>query len=779
MKNLYSLVFGLIFSICSISTNLIAQNNLDFVSSLNINQMHNTELNDIWGYADGVGNEYALVGTRDGTSIVNVTVPQSPTEVFFGPGMNSVWRDIKTWNNYAYVTTEAQQGLYIIDLTNLPNNNLATTLYTGPIGNSWFSAHNLYIDDNGFAYIFGANRDNGGVIILDLNTDPMNPTEVGTFDNWYVHDGYVLGNKLFSAHIGEGFFSVVDITDKSSPVLLGTKNTPNDFSHNIWARADAQVVFTTDEVSGAFIASYDVSDPSNIFELDRVQSSPGAGVIPHNTHVLGNFLITSYYSDGVTLHDATYPYNLIEIGSYDTYPFQTTSYDGSWGAYPFLPSGLVLASDITEGLFVLNPTYQQAAYLEGTITDAVTVIPLQNVTVTLSGQTLTEQSNSSGFYASGLATAQAANVTYSKGGYYPQTVNVNLINGVVTTQNIVLVPIPPFNLNLHVQDMLGSPINNAQIKLVHPLITHTGSTNALGDETFSLYYQDNYYVEIGKWGFFTSCQNMNIDQTTNTITITLQDGIFDDFEFDFGWTTTTTASSGAWERAIPFNGNTASPLEDVMFDCGNYAFVTGNSPTLNADLDDVDGGFTQITSPIFDLTTYTTPYVNFSYWLYNNYGPLPPADDTLIFTLNNGITTAEILKVGSLGDTAFWQQASIEVSAFITPTANMTLTVYISDFDPAVNITEAGFDYFFIGENLSLGINKEISVAKSIYPNPTNSTLNISGFGKDVAYQIYNTEGKLMLLGKVENQESINVEILQKGFYLIKIEGEVFRFLKD
>ena len=136
---------------------------------------------------------------------------------------------------------------------------------------------------------------------------------------------------LYLAHINDGFLSIVDISDKSNPLLLGTQDTPNTFSHNIWLSDNGEVVFTTDELSGSYVASFDITDPTNISQLDKIQSSPGQGVIPHNTFVYNDYLVTSYYSDGITIHDATYPYNLVEVGNYDTYPQQTTSYDGCWG----------------------------------------------------------------------------------------------------------------------------------------------------------------------------------------------------------------------------------------------------------------------------------------------------------------------------------------------------------------------------------------------------------------------------------------------------------------
>ena len=360
----------------------LAQLNVDSLSHINYQQLHAANLNDVWGYVDELGNEYALVGTSKGTSIVDVTDPANPVEVFWLPGSESIWRDPSSHGDYAYVTTEAEDGMLIIDLGPLPQStNLTTTLYTGPTNNPWQSAHTCFVDEFGYAYVFGANRGNGGVIILDVFTNPMAPVEVGVFDNWYCHDGYVRNDTMYLAHVYDGFLSIVEVSNKATPQLLGTKTTPGSFTHNSWPSANGQFVFTTDEVSGAFIAAYDITDPTNIVEVDRVQNSPGSGVLPHNTHVMGDYLITSYYSDGIIVHDITYPYNMIKVGQFDTYVGQTVSYDGCWGVYPFFPSGTTVAADITNGLFVLGPQYEKASYLEGDITDANTTLALQNVAV--------------------------------------------------------------------------------------------------------------------------------------------------------------------------------------------------------------------------------------------------------------------------------------------------------------------------------------------------------------------------------------------------------------
>ena len=160
---------ALLFSLTLFTTTLFSQLNMTEIGYLDLVSMHSSDASDIWGYVDQSGNEYAIVGLNDGTSVVDISDPANPVEVFYEPGMNSIWRDIKTWGDYAYVTTEAANGLLIIDLSTLPGNtNLTTSYYTGPTGNEWESAHNLYIDENGYCYIFGANRGEGGTIILDV-----------------------------------------------------------------------------------------------------------------------------------------------------------------------------------------------------------------------------------------------------------------------------------------------------------------------------------------------------------------------------------------------------------------------------------------------------------------------------------------------------------------------------------------------------------------------------------------------------------------------------------
>jgi len=345
-----------------------AQQNLDLVGHL----PYASNLSDVWGYVAPDGREYALVGAFDGVSVVDLLDPSAPVEVAFLPGFGSIWRDLKVWGNHAYATNETGGGLAILDLSNLPL-SVDTSSYRE---RELRTIHNLYIDSQGIAYVFGANIDGGGVTMLDLNPDPKQPVFLGAYTTRYVHDAFVRNDTMWTAEIQVGEFSIVDISDKSAPFILGTQKTPIGLTHNAWLSDDGAVLAVSEEYPAGHIVTYDVSDPSDIEELGRFRSNWNTNVIPHNVFFRGNWLVTSYYRDGVTLTDATRPENLAGTGVFDTSPFSSDGeFNGCWGVYPYLPSGLILATDIEEGLFVLQPRYVRGAYLEGTVSESATGSP--------------------------------------------------------------------------------------------------------------------------------------------------------------------------------------------------------------------------------------------------------------------------------------------------------------------------------------------------------------------------------------------------------------------
>ena len=478
-----------------------------------------SEGNDIWGWSDPITQEeYALVGLNDGFACVNVTVPSNPVEEFYISDLNSTWRDVKTWGNYAYVTTEADAGLLIVDLSDMTGNtNWHISQFSNPITGAsvtFTAAHNLYIDENGICYIFGASNSGGGnpsdgVIFLDVASNAINPVYLGEWDDEYIHDGMVRGDTLYAGCINAGDLYIIDVSNKSNPVVLATYQTPNAFTHNAWVSDDGNYVFTTDEKADSYIASYDISDISNIQEVDRVQSNPESNSIVHNTHVDGNFLVTSWYRDGTIVHDISNPENLVQVAYYDSYNGggnlgPNDGFDGCWGTYPFLPSGNIISSDINSGangngrLLVYERGFTQACYLEGQVTDGTTGLSLSNVDVVILNTIMPQNTstNLTGFYDSGNADSGTFDVVFSKLGYISDTLQAVLINGQVVILNAVLFIDPNMPI-LGCMDPLASNFNpNA-----NTMIEYGGEAN----NTFS------------SGSFFTGEQYLIFDASTDLL----------------------------------------------------------------------------------------------------------------------------------------------------------------------------------------------------------------------------------------------------------------------
>lgn len=760
--------------VCSLfSINGYSQPGINLLGTLDIPANHGENLNDIWGYVDASGNEYALVGAENGVSVVDVSNPTIPVEVHWESGMNSVWRDLKTYNGYCYVTTEAQEGLLILDLNGLPNASSISTAHF--YGNAWLSAHNLYIDEFGYMYIFGSNRGNGGVIIYDLNSDPWNPTEVGDFDDYYIHDGYARNNTLYSGHIYDGFFSVLDVSNKSNPVLLGTHATPNSFSHNVWLSDDDQTAFTTDELSHSFVAAYDISNPANIEELDRVQSSPQVGTIPHNVHVLNDYLITSWYTDGVVIHDAANPSNLVEIAAFDSSPFSDDSYNGNWGAYPFLPSGNLIISDRQEGLFVLGVNYQRACYIEGNITDLSNSFAIPNASIQILNNTQTEYSDLSGFYETGIALPGSYDLIFDKYGYFPDTLfGINVQTANVTTANIALQPKAAFSLAVIVKDPLGNPIENAIVELKSKYITHNLTSNPSGVAAQSGAYEDYYDVTVAKWGYGNYCaDSIYFDPTNNSLNVVLNEGYYDDFSLDLGWTITGDASTGMWEIAEPIgtsNGN-ANPGFDSPFGCRENAMITGNGGN-GGDFDDVDYGYTQINSPVFDVSSYSDPHVNYFKWFYCRFGPYPE-DDSLLIYLSDGVNKVLIDSMTHASTKqSQWIDTSIRILDHISISNPLSLIVYTADLDTFVNVTEAGFDHFYISEGNAQSVEDILETEAHVYPNPSSGIFQIESTNVIGKLQVYALDGRLVYSSEFISRKAVlDLASLKAGNYFVRFES--------
>jgi choice-of-anchor B domain-containing protein len=427
---LWSIVNGLL-SLSAFSQNISFRSNIQYPRILS----------NLWGYTDTVNyKEYALVGVETGLSIVDVTDPDHPNALFYVPNDTSVWQEPKVWSHYAYVTNETGDGLLIVDLGHLPDsvnyrhwNNIPNQNYQ--------KAHSCFIDDKGFIYLTGTNVYNH-MFICDLKPDPWNPTYAGFYDDFYVHDCFARNDTIYASEILNGQFSVIDARNKDSLHVIVRQSTPFNFSHNVWLSDDSRYLFNTDEKKFAPVTSYDISDLSDIKELDRYRHSDYDSSIVHNTYYRNGFIYTSYYRDGVTIVDAHKPDNLVEVGWFDTSPYAPgDGFQGCWGVYPFFASGNIICSDRQEGLFVLSPTLHRACYLEGNVTVQQTGNAFPNITVEVIGQQRLKNTDVLGAYKTGVADSGLYDVRFSdfSSGCLTKIISgVALSPGNVTTLNVAL-----------------------------------------------------------------------------------------------------------------------------------------------------------------------------------------------------------------------------------------------------------------------------------------------------------------------------------------------------
>jgi choice-of-anchor B domain-containing protein len=310
----------------------------------------------IWGYTHSDGRRFALTGTSSGLSIVEVTDPRNPRNVGLIAGPNNLWREVKTYRDHVYVTTEAQHGLDIISLANPDKPRKVRTW------NETFNrAHTVWIDQaRGLAFVNGTHLGNTdtGLRVLDLAKDPGNPTEVGFFpgsgsgSGFYVHDSYTRGNVLYASAIFDGWLALLDVTNPAAITQISRFNTGGRFTHNSWLTDDGSVLFTTDERSGRPVEAWSLSGSAAPVKVGEYIGQPGT--IPHNVMVEKNLLLVAHYTEGVHLLDISRPAQPKLLASYDTYTGPSTGFNGCWGAYIFPGSNLIVASDMNSGLFVLE-----------------------------------------------------------------------------------------------------------------------------------------------------------------------------------------------------------------------------------------------------------------------------------------------------------------------------------------------------------------------------------------------------------------------------------------
>lgn len=376
------------------------------------------------GYAAPDGGEYALLGGVDGTYVYDVG--QVPLKlVAMIPGVNSQWRELKTYRQLAYVVSEGSgSGLQILDLSKLPASVSLISTDTAIFSR----AHTVDVDGD-YLYINGTQADagaNGGTIIYNIGTDPLHPRPVGMWNAHYVHDVTVRNDTMYAAEIFDGILDIIYLgKDRTNPRQVAEIRYPDAGTHNADVVEQGGYVMTTDEINATpkTLKIWDIRDPENISKV--ADYTPAAGEVVHNVHTKGKLAYVAWYSAGTRIIDVSDPREPAQLGYYDTFEGISSGYDGNWEVYPYLPSGKILASDRQTGLWVFTFDGVGKGYASGQVVDSATGQPIPFARVTFPSIRLTVTADSTGHfhYAGALDTLQAS---VQQVGYYshPYTVAI-------------------------------------------------------------------------------------------------------------------------------------------------------------------------------------------------------------------------------------------------------------------------------------------------------------------------------------------------------------------
>jgi choice-of-anchor B domain-containing protein len=351
--------------------------------------------NDIWGWVSPLTKrEYALVGCSNGTAFLDISNPVEPVYLGLLPThtTENLWRDLESDERYLYIGSEASgHGLQIFDLyqldyvSNGPIEFEETAHFDG-LG----SSHTITLDPiNDFVYCNGSRNNNdeflfeGGLYIVDVS-DPLNPSLAGGFaEDGYTHDCFVWnydgpdtdysGQQVVLACNG-GSLTLVNCTDKTDCQLITTLVYPDlGYVHQGWITKDKKHFLVDDELDEVALGNdnlpygtrthiFNIEDLDNVVYMGFFENDNLA--IDHNLYIKDQFVYQSNYRSGVRILDAVKVSDgiLKEVGSFDLFPQNNNAqFSGTWSNYPYLPSGVNIATSMYEGFFILQP---RVLYLE-------------------------------------------------------------------------------------------------------------------------------------------------------------------------------------------------------------------------------------------------------------------------------------------------------------------------------------------------------------------------------------------------------------------------------
>jgi choice-of-anchor B domain-containing protein len=609
----------------------------------------------LWGYTSPGRRRYALLGLSSGTAFVDVTVPSQPALLIVFPGPANLARDVRTYQDHAYVVSEGGDGIQVFDLSQIDSGSVN---YLGSVNDVAPSAtHTLTIDEaSGYLYRSGGGTTTG-LRIYDIATNPSNPTLVGAWHDRYVHETTVhtftrgpnAGKQIafasggFNSGFSQSAVMMLDVTDKGAIALEDIESYPGVvFCHQGALSEDGTLYYVNDEFysAGSTRIVLDVTDVTDTANRFVTSFTSGSSAIAHNNYVHDGKLWAACYKAGLRVFDLTgSPTSPTEIAFFDTVPEDDgATFNGLWNVYPYFGDGLVLGSDLEKGLFVwyFGPPRLTLTLVDGHPDEIVPGLALP-ITVDI------------GELRPGDYQAGSATLHWDSGSGFTS------------------VPL--------------SDLGDMRFR---------GFLPALDCGTRIDWYVSADSTDGTVW---TEPPGAPAELHEAVATVGYQTVFVDDFEIDRGWSAfNLDATGGDWERGMPVD-DPAWPYDPVSdADGSGQCWLTENALGDT----DVDAGAVRLVSPVIDMTGGRVR-IAYDYFLRvtNN---LAKADRLRVeIDANGGSGPWKEIARHDVDGLLLWHEHVIEhadlLASGVAPSATMQVRFTVNDADP-VSFLEAGIDAF-------------------------------------------------------------------------------------
>jgi len=350
---------------------------IDLVSHMPPDQLAGARIADVWGWRDPeTKKEYAILGSTRGILFVDVTRPLAP--VYLGnvapKDPVGIWQELEIFQNHVYAVCDLVPcGLQIFDLTRLRGVEAAQP-WAPDVVFPLTTVHTIDLNpDTGMLYANGTFFPAPGPqLIFDVNV-PKAPVLVGmTADDGYSHDSLCRNykgpdkdykGKEICFNFNEDTVTIYDMSNHAAPTQIARVTYDNaSYVHSGTLTKGHEYLVSTDEGDEQ---DHGLRSTSYIWDVRDLDKTKLAGIytaktasIDHNMYSEGDAIFHASYTAGLRILDSSQAGKgkLKEVAYFDIMPQgDEAAFDGTWAAYPYLPSGNVLVGGMSQGLYIVTP----------------------------------------------------------------------------------------------------------------------------------------------------------------------------------------------------------------------------------------------------------------------------------------------------------------------------------------------------------------------------------------------------------------------------------------